>query len=64
VRAEDLIVAKLEWAKAGQSERQIEDVAGILRVQSGELDLGYVERWIRELQLEPQWEASDRRSRS
>jgi hypothetical protein len=64
VRAEDLIVAKLEWAKVGQSERQIEDVAGILRVRSGELDLSYVERWVRELQLEPQWEAADRRSPS
>lgn len=28
--AEDVIVAKLEWAKLARSERQIEDVAGIL----------------------------------
>jgi hypothetical protein len=33
---EDLILAKLEWAAAGQSERQERDVAGLLAV-SGDL---------------------------
>ena len=28
--AEDVVVAKLEWAKLGESERQLRDVAGIL----------------------------------
>jgi hypothetical protein len=63
-RAEDVVVAKLEWGRTGQSERQIEDVAGILRVRAGELDLGHIERWVRELRLEPQWEAARRRSGS
>jgi len=31
--AEDVVVAKLEWSKLAQSQRQIEDVAGILRVR-------------------------------
>ena len=30
---EDVIIAKLEWAKRASSERQIEDVAGILKSQ-------------------------------
>lgn len=30
---EDVILSKLEWAKRGQSRRQIEDVAGLLRVR-------------------------------
>jgi len=55
VRAEDLVIAKLEWARLGQSHRQVEDAAGILRVRAGQLDLGYVEKWVRELGLEREW---------
>lgn len=55
--AEDVLIAKLEWAKLGQSERQLEDVAGILRVQST-LDRPYIERWVCELQLESQWKTA------
>lgn len=54
--AEDTIVAKLEWARAGESERQIRDVAGILAMAAGRLDLAYVERWVGELGLGAQWE--------
>lgn len=53
--AEDTIVAKLEWAKEGGSQRQLEDVAGILRVRAGTLDLAYIQRWIDELELTEQW---------
>jgi hypothetical protein len=53
--AEDTILAKLEWAKAGASDRQLEDVAGILRVQTS-LDVAYLDRWIDELDVRPQWE--------
>ena len=42
--AEDTIIAKLEWAKLGASDRQLEDVAGILRVRGADLDLDYIER--------------------
>ena len=54
--AEDTIIAKLEWAQAGESERQLRDVVGILEMRRGELDLEYVERWIRELNLTAAWE--------
>ena len=53
--AEDTIIAKLEWAKQGGSDRQLEDVAGILRVQGDALDRGYIERWVDELGLREQW---------
>ncbi|HEY7402109.1 MAG TPA: hypothetical protein VIB39_01190 [Candidatus Angelobacter sp.] len=52
---EDIVIAKLEWAKLGESSRQIEDVAGILKVRSNELDLPYIEKWIQELGLSSQW---------
>ena len=53
---EDVIVTKMEWAKRGGSARQIEDAAGILRVQSDDLDRRYIEKWARELNLEREWE--------
>jgi len=52
---EDLIIAKLEWAKLSGSARQIEDVAALLKLREDELDLAYLERWIAALDLEPQW---------
>ena len=53
---EDILIAKLEWAKMGQSERQITDAAGILSVQGPALDIAYVERWVAELGLDAQWQ--------
>ena len=53
--AEDTILAKLEWARAGESERQLRDVVGVLEARRGELDLAYVERWVRELSLSDLW---------
>jgi hypothetical protein len=52
---EDVLIAKLEWAKLGQSERQIEDAAGIVRLQGPLLDAPYVERWVQELGLAAEW---------
>jgi hypothetical protein len=46
--AEDTIIAKLEWAKEGRSERQLDDVAGILRVRAAT-------RWVTELELGDEW---------
>jgi hypothetical protein len=54
--AEDTIVAKLEWARAGESERQLRDVIGILEVSGDRLDRRYIERWIGELGLAPLWQ--------
>lgn len=58
--AEDVLIAKLEWAKRSGSERQVQDAAGILRIRSRDLDQGYVETWVRELGLEDQWRAARR----
>jgi len=66
-RPEDLIVAKLEWAKLGDSERQIRDAAEILAVQGRALDMSRIDRWVEELQLEDQWAQvrfTDRKSES
>jgi hypothetical protein len=55
---EDLIVAKLEWAKLGASARQLEDVAELLRLHDESLDHAYLDRWIGELGLSGQWQTA------
>jgi hypothetical protein len=56
--AEDVVVSKLEWSKLAHSQRQIEDVAAILRVRREQLDQPYIEQWIKELGLEKEWAAA------
>ncbi len=53
--AEDLIVAKLEWAQLGNSERQLRDVAEIVAVQGARLNVERIEEWIATLDLETEW---------
>jgi hypothetical protein len=60
--AEDVILAKLEWAKLGQSQRQIEDAAGILRIRDGTLDRAYLDKWVLSLELTEQWDEAFRLS--
>ena len=58
--AEDVVIAKLEWSKLAQSQRQIEDVAAILRLRWEVLDGSYLERWISELDLKQEWSNAKR----
>jgi hypothetical protein len=54
--AEDTILAKLDWSRrGGGSERQRDDVRCIVAVQGAALDLTYLERWIRDLDLAAEW---------
>lgn len=53
---EDVIVAKLEWAKLGESERQLRDAASIVATRGSELDEAYISRWVERLDLQTQWE--------
>lgn len=45
--AEDIILAKLEWYRAGGeiSERQWRDILGVLGVQGDRLDFDYMKKW-------------------
>jgi hypothetical protein len=53
---EDTILSKLEWArKAGGSERQLADAAGVLAVCGGRIDRAYVERWAEALGVADLW---------
>lgn len=46
---EDTILAKLEWARESESERQLRDVAAMIRVHGAALDVAYLRRWAGEL---------------
>jgi len=60
---EDVVLSKLEWAKLGDSARQLEDVAMLVRLWQQELDVEYVERWVSAMSLEAQWRAVRERAR-
>jgi len=49
--AEDTVLRKLEWYRAGSevSERQWNDVVGVLKVQTAALDQAYLRHWAAEL---------------
>lgn len=51
--AEDTILSKLEWYRMGgeTSERQWRDVLGILKTRASDLDLEYLKRWARDLNV-------------
>lgn len=52
---EDMIVAKLEWAAATDSERQLRDVEGMLELNRARIDRDYLDRWIAALGLGQAW---------
>jgi hypothetical protein len=51
--AEDVLLGKLEWFRAGDevSDRQWNDVLGIVRAQGNALDLEYARRWANEIHV-------------
>ena len=52
--AEDIVLNKLEWFRLGDevSERQWQDVLGVLRVQKTRLDMDYLTEWAETLGLQ------------
>ena len=45
-------------ATAGESERQLRDVAGIVAVSGDELEMIYIDEWIAEVGLDDVWRPS------
>lgn len=62
--AEDTLLAKLDWARLGQSELQIRDVVGILEVGEPHLDMDYIESWLDKLAVRELWERALAQRRS
>lgn len=53
--AEDTVVGKLRWSKLTESERQLRDVAGILRVRGPQLDRHLIADLVARFGLEEEW---------
>lgn len=49
---EDALLSKLEWAKNSQSEQHLRDALGVAVVQWHRLDMNYLRKWAKELQVE------------
>ena len=58
--AEDVVISKLEWATLGESQRQLEDVASVLRMRWDSLDHIYLQKWIAGLGLQTSWNEAQR----
>ena len=43
--AEDVVITKLRWSKAGNRRKDVDDVASVLAVQANALDLAYIRQW-------------------
>jgi hypothetical protein len=56
-RPEDTILSKLHWAKlCGGSEKQFHDALRIYEVQYQNLDLEYLDDWVKKLEVQSDWE--------
>ena len=56
--AEDVILHKLYWNRITPSDRQLGDVAGVVKVQEGKLDQAHLRRWAAELGVSAELEAA------
>jgi len=53
---EDILIAKLEWGRLGDSSLQRRDVLQLLERTWERLDRDYVEKWVVELDLGSEWQ--------
>ncbi|MBI3810735.1 MAG: hypothetical protein HY283_00805 [Nitrospirae bacterium] len=58
---EDVVLKKMEYFRIGESERQLRDIVGMLRVQGDRLDRPYILHWAAEMGLVGIWETILRR---
>jgi len=52
---EDVILNKLIFFQLGGIEKHLRDIAGIIKVKQGELDLAYIEHWSEKLNVASEW---------
>jgi len=55
---EDVLIAKVEWARLGDSALQRRDVVQLLERSWTRLDHAYLQKWIPQLGLESEWDAA------
>ncbi len=52
ISPEDIILAKLQWHAMGGSERQLEDVINVIKLQRSVMDMQYLRQWAAPLHVE------------
>lgn len=55
---EYVIIRKLQFYREGNSEKHLRDIASMLAESSSEIDFDAIQQRVRELGLEPQWQAA------
>lgn len=55
-RPEDVIISKLIFYKEGRSEKHLADIRGMLQISGEQLDLAYIDKKVKELNLYSFWE--------
>jgi hypothetical protein len=60
---EDVIIKKMEYYKAGSSEKHLRDIAGILKISGEMVDWDYITEWAKRLDLVDVWDAIRERLR-
>lgn len=53
--AEDLVLSKLKWYKASNSNRHLEDAESILKISGADMDMNYLREWVERLELEKEF---------
>ena len=55
--AEDVILKKMEFYKAGESEKHLRDITGILKISGSDVDREYISTWADRLGVTDVWAA-------
>jgi len=55
VTPEDIILKKLQWYKIGESGKHLEDIKGVLKISGSGLDMAYIEKWAKVLEVFDIW---------
>lgn len=54
---EDAILKKMEFVRAGGSDKHLRDITGVLKTSGSEIDTAYIDRWATTLGLAEIWQA-------
>ena len=52
---EDIIIAKLQYYKLGESEKHVRDILSVLKIQKNKVDREYIEHWCLKLDILQEW---------
>ena len=54
---EDAVLKKMDFYRAGGSDKHLRDIAGVLRTSGERIEHGYIERWAESMGLTDIWQA-------